>query len=131
MNNNSEQQDMFSSTVSGTPPAPPEPELIVSLKIPGRLPSWNDILGMEFWARDKFKSQLQDDFLSALQQCATDCSTKTTPAKNIILTACDTLACYRETVRQRRKSRRYKKKQSQEAKSLFESKSSELPKPPF
>ena len=41
-----------------TPKAPGR--LIFSMTIPGRLPSWNDILGMEQWARYDFKNELAE-----------------------------------------------------------------------
>ena len=51
-----------------TGPEKPKPgKLIFSLTVPGRLPSWNDILGMEQWARYKFKNSLAKDFLSNRQ----------------------------------------------------------------
>lgn len=121
--------DLFASQMAVG--ANQELEPLFVLEVDGRLPSWNEILGMEHWARDKFKCQLQDAFLSALRVCARDCSTKTTSAKNIMSIAADTLDSYREMVRARRKSRRDRKRLNQKAASLFESKSSELMKPPF
>ena len=78
-------------------------KLLFSITIPGRLPSWNDILGMEQWARYKFKQELQKEFLSALRLSASDSSTLTTYAKNSMSIAADTLASYMETARLRRK----------------------------
>lgn len=102
-----------------------EPELIFSIEIPGRLQSWNQILGMEHWERYKFKDALQADFLYELQASAKDSSTKTTCARNTILTAAATLASYRETARQLRKSKLAKKKLSRAQPKLSELKSSE------
>lgn len=85
---------------------PPEPKpkgrLIFSITVPGRLPSWNEILGMEHWARYAYKKELADGFLSELQRRANDCSTKTTCAKNLWLIYAATLARYLETARRRR-----------------------------
>ena len=78
--------------------------------IPGRLPSWNEILGMEHWARDKFKKQIQADFLSALRRTASAYSTKTTSAKSTMSIAADTLVSYQATQQEKRALRRAKKK---------------------
>lgn len=127
---NSEQGSPTQAMLLSEPTPAETLELVLEIEVDGRLPSWNEILGMEHWARDKFKSQLQDDFLSSLHRCAADCSTKTTSAKSIMLTAAATLDSYRVMVRERRKSRRNKKKLSQKGGSLFESKSTKE-KPPF
>lgn len=99
-------------------------ERIFVLEVPGRMPSWNEILGMEEWARYKYKQQVQENFLSALRVSAQDCSTKTTCAKNIWSIAADILASYRAMVLAKRKLKQSRKKQSRAALSLFESKSS-------
>ena len=78
-----------------TPKAPGR--LIFSMTIPGRLPSWNDILGMEQWARYDFKNELADSFLSELRRSAATSLTTTTAARNIMLTYCATLESYRAT----------------------------------
>ena len=112
-------------------PTPPSPgELLFSLEVPGRLPSWNEILGMEHWARYKFKDQLQLAFLYELQASGNAYSTSTTCAKNISLIAAGTLASYRETALQQRKLRSDRKKQSLAEQKLSESKSSKS-KVPF
>ena len=110
-------------------PTPMTGDLILSLEIPGRLPSWNEILGMEHWTRDKFKQRLQDAFEYALRQSASDCSTKTTSAKSIMWTAAATLGSYRAMVQQRRKLRRSSAKQIREKKkeSLLSSGKSRVP----
>ena len=86
---------------------PPDPSLreTVEFQIPGRLPSWNQILAMQHWNRAKFKSKAMADFESALRVSAADSSTKTTFAKNTLSTAADTLASYRETLLAKRKSK--------------------------
>ncbi len=95
--------------------APPAPgTLVFRLTIPGRLPSWNQILGMEQWARYKFKDQLQLAFLYALQVAGRDCSMKTTSAKNTWLIAADSLLSYRAMAQARRALRSAKKKSSLE-----------------
>ena len=66
--------------------------LIFALKIPGRLPSWNQILAMHHWQRKKFKDQLKRDFASALDRGVSDSLTKTTCAKNTSLISCATVA---------------------------------------
>jgi len=112
-------------------PMPTRPgKLIFEIEIPGRLPSWNDILGMEQWARYKFKRQLADVFLSALRASAAACSTKTTSVKNTMLTFADTLERYLVMKQAERKSRLDKKKLAAKNASLFESKSSKS-KVPF
>ena len=78
----------------------PNPELernstlIFELKIPGRLPSWNQILAMHHLQRKKFKDQLKRDFASALDRGVSDSLTKTTSAKNTSLISCATVASF-------------------------------------
>ena len=87
-------------------PEKPRPgKLIFSLTVPGRLPSWNDILGMEHWARHKFKKELANEFLSELRALERGSSTKTTSAKSTTLTFADTLALYLATKQEQRASR--------------------------
>jgi len=92
------------------PPPEPEGELVFELMVPGRLPSWNDILNMEEWARYHYKQELADVFESALLATADDCSMKTISAKNIWLTYAATLGRYRQMQQEKRKSRLLKKK---------------------
>lgn len=118
------QQDMFKSETSGMPQAislPEQPWLVI--EIPGRLPSWNEILGMEQWARYKFKDEIQVAFLSALKACASDSSTRTTFARSIMSTAADTLASYRVMRQEQRKLRSAKKRQIQAQQKASQSKS--------
>ena len=71
------------------------PRLVFSLRIPGRLPSWNALLGSGHWQRSKLKSQIQGDFLCALQAAAADCLTRTTSQRNSMSIAAATLESYR------------------------------------
>lgn len=117
----SEHSELFSLT-----PAPTSPEgtLLLRLEIPGRLPSWNDILGMEQWARYKFKGELAAAFLSALRASGYGSSMKITCAKNIMSIYADTLASYLAMKQARRelKSRKGKpivmKKKKSSSKSM-------------
>lgn len=97
---------------------------IFSIEIPGRLPSWNDILGMEQWARYKFKNELADAFLSVLSRIANDSSTKTTLQRSTTSIYAATLESYLRMKQERRKSRQAKLKQSKAKKSESSSKSS-------
>jgi hypothetical protein len=81
-------------------------ELIMALEIPGRLPSWNEVLSMEYHDRASWKEGIQNSFLSALQRSANAFSTTTTPAKSIMLTASDTLASFIVTRAQQRALKR-------------------------
>ncbi len=113
--------------ISGTEPnggVQFEAEPFLTVEIPGRLPSWNAILGMETWTRYKFKTSLQQKFLCALQAIAQDSSTRTTSVPNIISTAAATLDSYGKTILARRKLRSYKRRLEKASPSLFESKSS-------
>lgn len=101
-----------------TPDLPPD---AIKVVIPGRLPSWNEILGMEHWARAKFKSDIQDAFLSELRRSAADSSTKTTSARNTMSIAADTLESYQATQRAKRALRQAKKKSEAKAKSALRS----------
>jgi hypothetical protein len=71
----------------------------ITITIPGRLPSWNDVLNMHHWKRTNYKHALQDSFLSVLQASEKDSSTRTTFAKSTISTACATLGLFL-TIRQ-------------------------------
>lgn len=102
-------------------------EPLVTIEIPGRLPSWNEVLGMEHWARDKYKISLREKFLCALRASVQDCSTRTISVRNILSTAADTLAYYDRTARERRKLRSASKRLARKSQSLFESKSSKQP----
>lgn len=77
----------------------------IVFRVPGRMPSWNAILGMNHWQRAKFKTDLQKGFLCALQQSGRDSSTPTTSARNTMSIAAATLASYLETIRQKRLSK--------------------------
>ena len=46
------------------------------------VPSWNDMMSMQQWARAERKKQIENAFLSALRACDADCSTKTTSASS-------------------------------------------------
>jgi hypothetical protein len=113
----------------GTPETPGD--LIFSLTIPGRLPSWNTILGMQEWRRYQFKKELADAFLSALKASASDCSTKTTSAVNIMWTFADTLEFCLATRQAQRKLRSAKKRLGQKRQSKPPSKSTDCGRVPF
>lgn len=98
------------------------------------VPSWNEVLAMEQWARAKRKSEIQDAFLSALQASVNDCSTRITFARSTLSTAADTLASYRATVLEKRKSKSPKGKPEKVKKSTRSSKcmpSVTKPNPPL
>lgn len=82
----------------------------IRIVVPGPIPSWNEILKLEHWGRDKLKKEIQESFLSALQRSASDCSTRTISAKSTMSIAADTLVSYQATQRAKRASRRAKKK---------------------
>jgi hypothetical protein len=77
------------------------------------IPSWNDVLSMEHWGRDKRKREIANAILSALRASGTDSSTKTTTAKSMQSIAADTLVSYLETVRVKRKLRSAKRRLAQ------------------
>lgn len=104
----SKNEDLFPAQTADI--ASPERKLLLKLEIPGRLPSWNELLGMEHWQRYKLKAELQKDFLSALRACDDGFSMKTTCAKSITSIAADTLASYLEMSREKRKLKLLKKK---------------------
>jgi hypothetical protein len=113
----------FSRTLQGTlfETTPDLPPGAIRVVIPGRLPSWNEILGMEHWARAKFKSDIQDAFLSELRRSAADSSTKTTCARSIMSIAAATLESYQATQRAKRASRQAKKRSEAKLKSALKS----------
>jgi hypothetical protein len=124
MNSDSASHKPVQLSFDSAPPSPPG-ELIFKMEMYGRLPSWNDILGMEQWARYKYKKELADRFLSALRQYASDSSIKTICAKSTMLTYAATLGSYLETARLRRKLKSASKKRSPDKQSTLESKSSD------
>lgn len=118
----SKQPDMFSAPTATIADPPSEP--IFEIEIPGRLPSWNEILGLEQWKRYAFKKELAAVFLSSLRATGADCSMKTTCAKNTMLTFAATLERYLATKQAERKSKLARKRSEQKSANLFESKSS-------
>lgn len=98
----------------------PTPAPHFSISIEGRLPSWNQILGMHHWTRAKFKKEIADAFLSALRALENDSSTRTTSAKNTTSIYFVTLESYLQMTLQKRKLKSAKKRS--EAKKLKESK---------
>lgn len=79
---------------------------ILHLEIPGRLPSWNQLLGMNHWQRHKLKADIAKDFLSALRASGNDSSMKTTLQKSSTWIFADTLESYLEMKRIKRASKR-------------------------
>jgi hypothetical protein len=77
--------------------------MTIKLTVPGKLPSWNAILGMGHWQRAKLKKEIQSAFLSALRACGGDSSTRTTSQKSTMSIAADTLALYMQTRLTKRK----------------------------
>lgn len=113
----SEAADLFKAQTDSGAKLPGK--LVFKLEIPGRLPSWNDVLGMEQWARYKFKNELQLAFLSELRAFDDGFSTKTTSVKSSMSIAADTLASYMEMNREKRRLRLLKKKQAKASENLL------------
>ena len=80
-------------------------KLVLRLKVPGNLPSLNELLSAGVKKRIGIKHRIQDDFLSALRTTDGDSATRTTLSQNITLTAADTLDAYLQTRLLRRISR--------------------------
>lgn len=112
-----------------TPPTPGK-RLFV-MEVPGRLPSWNEILGMEQWARYKYKKDLANVFLCELRRLESACSTKTTSAKNIWSIYAATLASSLETRQRQRILRSASKRRSRAVRSTAASKSLKSEAVPF
>lgn len=117
------QADLFSNET--------RPEPLISFRVPGRLPSWNQILGLEHWARYQLKEKLAEDFLRELRAIEGDSSMRITSAKSTISTFADTLECYLKTRQELRKSRSAKKRLERRNQSSFSSKSLPSGKVPF
>lgn len=114
------------------PPEPKPGKLIFELTLPGRMPSWNEMLGMEHWARYKFKKELASNFLYALSRKERFSSTTTTVAKSSTLTFSAThLAAYLATAEKRRELRSVKKKLKTENQKKLDSKCTKSKKLPF
>lgn len=74
------------------------------------VPSWNDMLAMQSWARMRRKDEIQRAFLSALRAAADDPLMTITCARNTLLTAADMLDSYRMTALDKRKSKQLAKR---------------------
>lgn len=109
----------------------PESEPLFKLTVPGRLASWNEILGMEQWQRYQFKEKLAQDFLCALRASESDSSMKTTCAANTTWTYSAILASYLQTRRELRRSKLAKKKLLAKSRSAPPLKSIPLTEIPF
>jgi len=90
--------------------ANPSSKLIFRMEMPGRLISWNQVLGFGHWQRKKMKDQLAKDFLFALRLSGIDSSTKTISVKNTTSIYADTLESYRMMLQTRSALRRNKRK---------------------
>lgn len=88
------------------------------------VPSWNDMLAMQSWARMRRKDEIQLAFLSALRAAAAESSMMTTCARNTLLTAAATLDSYRAMSLDKRKSKQLAKRLEKKAAKKLESKSS-------
>src|SRR5437899_168951 len=109
MSSENDSRERQSTFFDSTPPR--QGKIIFSLTVPGRLPSWNDILGMEQWARYQYKKEIAAKFLLALRLLERDCSTRITSQQNSTLTFSATLLEeHLETARQRRELRSANKK---------------------
>lgn len=124
--------------------SPASPRLLLTLSIPSFLskskddekllpcvPSWNEVLGMEHWGRDKRKKEIQAAFLSALRACAAASLTRTTSAKNTWSIAADTLASYQAMVRDKRALKQRSARLEKKKLSAQSLKSSPFPEPPI
>lgn len=114
------QFDLFSPIA---PPTPSDGTLIFRLEIDGRLPSWNEMLKMEHWARYKFKQDLTAGFLSSLRQSESTSSMRITSARSSMSTYSATLERYLVTRQLRRQSKSAKGKPAATKKSRSSSKS--------
>jgi len=108
----------------------PRPELIFSAEVDGRLPSWNELLGMEHWSRHQLKKALQETFLSGLRQSGGSCSMTIIFAKSSMSIAADTLQSFMETARLRRELKLLKLKLGLTKESTSKSKSTSYKAPP-
>ena len=104
-------------------------KLVFKLTVPGKLPSWNEILGMQHYSRHSLKKHLSTVFLSSLRATADDCSIKTTSAANTLLIYADTLESFLATRRAQRRSGLLKKNLDQKNRSELPSKSTLFDKP--
>lgn len=107
---------MNSSDCSQTP-APTCLQLMLRLRIPGRIPSWNAVLSMSHWQRAKAKKQLQKEFISALSLSENASAIRTTFRKNGFSTVSDIAERFEAMSRikspsKRRKGKRRKAKRS-------------------
>lgn len=119
--NKSEQQVLPLDPTANT--TSPESEPLFKLTVPGRLASWNEILGMEQWRRYKYKQELADVFLSTLRATANDCSIKTTSVASTLLTCADTLESYLAMRQEQRRLKSLSKRLGRKSQSGQQSKS--------
>lgn len=120
----SSQKDLFPMAEAAFARPEFEDEPFLTIEIPGRIPSWNEILGMEHWERYRFKSKLRREFISGLRVFAQLCSMKTTSARNSILIAAATLESYDRMIRERQRLKSARRRWEKKNPNLFASKSS-------
>jgi len=126
MNSNDDSRMQQTSFFDSTPKPG---KLIFTLVVPGRLPSLNEILGMEAWGRYRFKKEISDAFLSSLRATAADSSTKIIWSQNTMSIYADTLESCLAMRLAARKSRSLKKKLALKNQSESSSKSTLFDKP--
>src|SRR6478736_3048255 len=85
-------------TSSADSPMPQKPSSgqTLRLRIPGRMPSWNAVLGLNHWRRLKLKHEQQDAFISALSLSENDSATRTICARSTCSTVSDIAVRFRE-----------------------------------
>lgn len=71
------------------------------MEIPGRIPSWNALLGMTHWKRIRAKKEQQENFISALSLGVNDSATRTILASSGCSTVSDIVARLREMSRKK------------------------------
>lgn len=91
--------------------------LILRLIVPGRLPSWNALLGMSHWQRLKEKKRHQREFISALSLSENASSIPIICARSGTLILSDIAELFKETSRTKSPSKRRKGKRVKARKS--------------
>src|SRR5881394_547302 len=122
MSKPSEQTDTIYRATDHGPSLHVYGQRVLDLEISGRLPSWNQILAMSHWQRNKFKKKLAQHFLYELQVLGAASSTKTTCANSLPLMYAATLVRYLQTHQTLQRSKSRKSKSAAKNASAFASK---------
>lgn len=89
----------YDSARSNGEMSPPGKSLLLRLVVPGRIPSWNQLLGLSHWRRLKLKKAQQQAFISSLHLSENASATRIISRKNGLSIVSDIVALFQEMSR--------------------------------